>query len=256
MSTGEIRTDNVHVIDWKGERAVIGPWRGDAEIAYLTSTAGGSTPSVDFVRRCLDELRRLGYTRVVTGALSPLEQTAYLSVGFDVAEQLSVLAHDLAVLPAPGGQPDSWCGPGRARRHGDDRRQVLAVDHAAFRSFWRLDSAGLDEAMDATPHSRLRVARTGASRWLGPRPPVVGYAVTGHTDRQGFLQRLAVDPRHQREGIGRALTLDSLRWLRRSRVERALVNTQPDNLAAIHLYESMGFRRQKVGLCVLRLDLR
>ncbi len=255
MSTGEIRADNAHVIDWKGERALIGPWRGDPETAYMNSVAGGSTPSVEFVRRCLGELARRGYSRVVTGALAPLEQTGYLGAGFEVAEQLWVLAHDLETLPPARARADTWTGPGRARG-GSDRAVILEVDHAAFSAFWRLDSAGLTEALDATPHSRMRVARTAGGGLLARRPPVIGYAVTGRTARQGFLQRLAVEPGHQGQGIGWALTLDSLRWLRRSRVERALVNTQPDNVAAIHLYEAMGFRRQRAGLCVLSADVR
>jgi ribosomal protein S18 acetylase RimI-like enzyme len=83
----------------------------------------------------------------------------------------------------------------------------------------------------------------------------VGYAVTGRAGRRGFLQRLAVQPDHQRGGLGRALVLDGLRWLRRWRAERAVVNTQLENDAALALYENLGFRREPSGLSVLGAGL-
>ena len=48
-----------------------------------------------------------------------------------------------------------------------------------------------------------------------------------------------------------ALIADALWWLRRRAVDRALVNTQLENTVALSLYESCGFRRLPVGLCVL-----
>jgi ribosomal protein S18 acetylase RimI-like enzyme len=69
------------------------------------------------------------------------------------------------------------------------------------------------------------------------------------------LQRLAVDPGHQRRGLGRALALDSLRWLKRRGVDRAMVNTQEHNDGALSLYQHLGFRLQPGGLAVLQITL-
>jgi mycothiol synthase len=66
------------------------------------------------------------------------------------------------------------------------------------------------------------------------------------------LQRLAVLPDAQGAGIGAALVLDGLRWLRRWGAKEVLVNTQEGNEAAVRLYERLGFRRQSDGLAVLR----
>ena len=52
-------------------------------------------------------------------------------------------------------------------------------------------------------------------------------------------------------GLGRALVLDALRWLRRHRARGAVVNTQLDNEVALGLYRSCGFREQPSGLCVM-----
>ena len=114
---------------------------------------------------------------------------------------------------SPPGPP---VGPGRATA-----RAVLELDHRSFDGFWRLDADGLTNAIEATPSSRFRVAE-GADRLLA-------YAVTGRAGQHGYLQRLAVDPSVRREGYGRAIVLDGLRWLRRHGATQALVNTQCDN---------------------------
>ncbi len=116
----------------------------------------------------------------------------------------------------------------RARR--SDRGDVIAVDQLAFPPFWRFDSAGLDEALAATPSHRHRVAGD----------PVHGYSVWGRAHQRGYLQRLAVHPDHAGRGIGAGMVLDGLRWLRRWRVTEALVNTQDDNDRALGLYERLG----------------
>ena len=69
---------------------------------------------------------------------------------------------------------------------------------------------------------------------------------------RGFLQRLAVDPEHQGHGLGRALAIDGLRWMKRRGVDRAMVNTQERNDAALALYQHLGFRLQPGGLAVLQ----
>ena len=100
--------------------------------------------------------------------------------------------------------------------------------------------------MRATPASRFRVA-TGDG--------VTGYAVSGRAGERGYLQRLAVDPDHHREGIGRALVADCLRWLRRHGARVAVVNTQERNEGALALYLATGFVLEPQGLTVLTRSL-
>jgi ribosomal protein S18 acetylase RimI-like enzyme len=179
----------------------------------------------------------MGYREAVTGALAPVEQVGFLAAGFEIREHLHLLTHDLAVLP------DLPAPPLRRARRGD-WDGVLAVDALAFDEFWRLDEAGLSEALSATPTVRFRVAPV--------EQRIVGYAVAGKAGRRGYLQRLAVDPDHQGCGLGLALTVDSLRWMRRRNAEVALVNTQLVNQRAYDLYVSLGFRPEPDGLGVLR----
>jgi len=245
------RVDDSDVIRWGREQARAGPWQGDVRVAYLVPLPGGPAPSVGFVRWAMAELSARGFSRVVTNALSPIEQVAFLGAGFDVQERLYLLGHDLGHLGSArrskGDMADGSVPAGHRRARSADHRAVLDLDARAFPTFWHLDQRGLDDAVGATPRTRFRVITEGES--------VIAYALTGRARRRGFLQRLAVDPCHRRRGLGRVLVLDALRWLRRWGTERAAVNTPTGNQAAVALYESLGFQREPRGLSVLTAPL-
>lgn len=212
-------------------------------MAFLNPIPDAPPPSAAFLRQCLVTLRQRGFSRVVTGALSPGEQRGFLAAGFAVEQRLHLLSIDLdeSLEPIPPGLPLRRAG----RRH---RAQVLAVDAAAFSPFWRFDEAGLEDALSATPHTRFRVA-------TNPEGAVVGYAVCGRAASRGFVQRLAVDPEHHGQGIGRRLLLDGLHWMLRRHVSHAVVNTQVGNDVALALYLRTGFREDPGGLSVLSAGL-
>jgi GNAT superfamily N-acetyltransferase len=225
------------VIAEGSERARTGPWRGDKNVALLSPLPEAPPPSAPFIRRCLDELAGRGYRRVVTGALTPGEQPPFLDAGFTVAEELHLLSHDLQQLAPKPRIP-------LRRGRDEDHAAVLTVDHASFTAFWQLDAAGLVDTLDATPRVRFRVSHDAADN-------VTGYAIVGRAGRRGYVQRLAVAPANRLSGLGAALVLDGLWWLRRWRVGRALVNTQQTNTSALALYERLGFRSEPMGLTVL-----
>lgn len=218
----------------------IGRWHGQGDVALVAPTPEGPMASASIISWSCRQLAERGVARVLTSALTAQEQRPFVDSGFVVHERLHLLIHDLHDVPdvAPGIRLR------RSRRH--DRARVLAVDRSAFEQFWHLDAAGLDDAISATPVSRFRVAVD---------EEIVGYAVCGRSGLRGYVQRIAVDPAHQRRGIGRALVLDGLHWMRRHRLDQALVNTQEGNDPALALYESLGFRRQREGLAVLTRSL-
>lgn len=216
-----------------------GTWRGDPHTAQLLTTHG--RPSERSIRAALLDLTEAGYEAAVTAALAPAEQLPFRQAGFEEHERLHLLRRGVDDLPAAAPIPLR-----RARR--TDRPTLLALDERAFPPFWHLDDAGLDDAVAATPSARLRVA-------AGPGDTVVGYAITGRAGPRGYLQRLAVDPDQQRAGVGTALVVDGLRWLRRWGAREVLVNTQEANAVALALYEALGFRREPEGLAVLRCEL-
>lgn len=225
----------LRVVRWGTERLRVGPWRGDARLAYVAPVAETPPASAGVVRYCCGVLAEQGYVEVVTGALGVNEQRGFLEAGFAVREELHLLSRPLANLPPVPAAP---LHRGQ-RRH---RAEVLAIDTSAFPPFWRLDEAGLDEAMAATRSARFRVAA---------RDRVLGYAISGRSGTRGYLQRLAVDPAVQGRGLGRALIIDGLGWMRRWGASQVVVNTQVGNERALRLYQHLGFRLEPSGLAVL-----
>jgi ribosomal protein S18 acetylase RimI-like enzyme len=222
------------------QRVRVGPWHADPEIAHVMLIPHAPAPTTDELRTCIDHVRALGYRAVLTSAVESSEAPAFLAAGFVERDRLVVLSHDLSGLEDhPGADPSFQLRRGRR----GDRRACLALDSQAFPPFWRLDEGGLADARSATPTSRFRVAVTSEG--------LLGYAVTGRSGSQGFLQRLATDPEHWGEGIGTALTLDGLRWCTRRRVAAVFVNTQVTNDAALSLYEHLGFRATPNDMVVL-----
>ena len=57
-------------------------------------------------------------------------------------------------------------------------------------------------------YSAATAQRTEQMARVSPMPHII--AITGRDTRQGFLQRLAVAPEHQGQGLGTALVLDAL----------------------------------------------
>jgi ribosomal protein S18 acetylase RimI-like enzyme len=223
---------------WWGARARlhVSAWRGSGEVAVVSPLPQRPLPSADQVAREVERLAALGVTQVLTSALHHGELAPFLGAGFEEHERLHLLRHDLTSLPDPVASVRHRRGWRR------DHPAVLEIDTRAFEPFWALDRQGLEDAIRATPTSRFRVAIDG---------DVVGYIVSGRSMERGYVQRLAVDPAHHRQGIGRALVIDGLHWLRRGGARVAVVNTQEHNAGALALYRALGFVSEPQGLTVL-----
>jgi ribosomal protein S18 acetylase RimI-like enzyme len=231
-----VKTQSIRL---RGGVARVAAWHGRSDVANVALQCRGA-PTVDEVELLVDELRASGYRAALTNALAPGASLPFVDCGFEVRGRLHLLSLDFAGLSLPASTR-------RTRRAtAADRPAVLAADAAAFDDFWTLDAVGLEQAARATPRSHLRVER---------RDPIGGYGLFGRAERVGYVQRLAVHPRAQGDGLGPALLHDGLRWMRLRGVRSAYVNTQVDNDRALHLYEQAGFRRLPVGLCVLGRDL-
>lgn len=233
----------LHRMDVGNARFRCGPWRGSTDVAYLVPLSPASTLAPNVLSETRAKLVADGFREVITGAVGASECNAMHQDGFVDREQLHLLSHDLSGPISRRRTRGVMIRRAGTRQH----RSILDLDRQAFDSFWQLDESGLQEALTATPTSRLRVVR---------RDGIIGYAITGRAGRNGYLQRLAVAPNQQGSGIGSALVHDSLRWLKRNRVSRVWVNTQMTNSRAFDLYKRLGFRSEPTRLTVLQRRLR
>jgi ribosomal protein S18 acetylase RimI-like enzyme len=226
----------------------------DPGVVHLALADQGIVPDPDELAGWVDTLAgREGVRAIRTGALFAAAAERFFDAGFAVVDTLMLLRADLDD-PGPARRPVGATAPLRARHHGVAAR----IDAAAFGAEWGNGAADLAEIRRATTSHRARVRHAISSppvRRVLRRPPIVAFAITGAAGGQGYLQRLAVLPEHQRQGHGRALTIDSLEWMRRRRLSHAVVNTGIDNEPARALYESLGFRALPDRLVVTQLDL-
>ena len=223
---------------FRGGVARVAAWHGRPDVASL-ALHGSDAPSPHALQGLLAQLHDAGYREVVTNALGPGASVPLVDVGFAVRGRLHLLAHDLAHLPPSSGVT--------RRSNRSDRGALLAADACAFDEFWRFDDLALREAERATPRAHIRVAPK--------RDEPRGYGLFGRAATVGYVQRLAVAPEVQRRGLGNALLIDGLHWLRAHGARRVYVNTQEDNDRALALYLRSGFMQLPVGLNVLGREL-
>jgi ribosomal protein S18 acetylase RimI-like enzyme len=78
-------------------------------------------------------------------------------------------------------------------------------------------------------------------------PPLLGYVLAAFAARanDAWILGLGVRPDVRKYGYGRALLDHCLARLRDDGVRRVLVTVKPENIAAIKLYESMGFKKKE-----------
>lgn len=214
------------VLRGTGSACRVQPWSFQPDVAQLVMYQQQRLPAVADLHRWADQLRELGYTSVRTTALATSAGLRVETAGFHTIQELILLEHP---CPIRGRATSVTTHRLPVAQHGE----ASVVDVASFGQQWALDAPAVAAVCAATPRHRSRAAGT----------PLAAFAISGRDAKQGFLQRLAVHPAHQRQGLGRALVLDSLQWLARWRVQRVLVNTPVDNVAALALYESVGFQR-------------
>jgi ribosomal-protein-alanine N-acetyltransferase len=113
----------------------------------------------------------------------------------------------------------------------DDLDAVVTIETSAAMVPWS-ERAFVQEL--GHPSRRWCVALDGSS-------DVIGFGGLMLVVGEAHVMNIAVDPRHQRQGVGRAL----LRWLltaaRDSGATAATLEVRADNAAAIALYRNFGF---------------
>ncbi|MFA1537761.1 mycothiol synthase [Actinomadura sp. DLS-62] len=134
----------------------------------------------------------------------------------------------------------------RAFEPGRDERAWLDVNARAFadhpeQGAWTLDDVREREAEEwFDPAGFFLAERDGR---------LVGFHWTKvHPEKIGEVYVVGVDPDAQGLGLGRALTLRGLHHLRDIGMEQIMLYVDESNVAAVRLYENLGFTRYAVDV--------
>lgn len=217
-------------------RATARPWNDAQPDASLRLVRGSGS----FLAACSERLLECGAPSVLSPPLPQGARKTWEEIGYRAFLDLALMRLPIA---------DATAAPDHLVVEADPvpLAELLEIDAAAFSPFWRFDEAGLREAMDATGRSSVLIIRDAEG---GP----AGFAIVGFGTTISYLQRVAVHPRWQAQGMGRSLVRVSARKARAAGARVMLLNTQVDNTAAIGLYRAEGYATLPEPLALLRFQ--
>ncbi len=217
-------------------RADARPWNDSEVTASLRLLRGGG----GFLQACTDRLTDMGAPSVLSPPLPSSAHSPWIEAGYEPYLDLALMRLELAEQPK--------C-PNHLVVDATDIPMscLLAIDAAAFTVFWRFDENGMSEALQATGDSDTLIIRDAAGG-------AAGFAIVGYGSAVAYLQRVAVEPKWQGQGMGRSLVRAAARRARKNGAKIMLLNTQFDNIPAIKLYEDEGFSVLPEPLSLLRFD--
>ena len=174
------------------------------------------------------DCRRCGIQSAAILMVTNWLATYLRQLGFDYVDDIITLSHIGCQLPA---QPAVNASVRTAEA--DDIARIAEIDHLAFPPRWRLTRADIWQALRISVPASVAVLER----------EVVAYQFSTRHDEVSHLARLAVDPAHQRKGIGSLLLRQLLSEMQRQPVQTISVNTQLSNAPSQQLYERYGFFR-------------
>ncbi len=215
-------------------RATARPWNDAESDASLRLVRG----SGHFLGSCSQALLSCGAPSVFSPPLPQGARRTWEEIGYRPFLDLALMRLPLDTSPPA---PDHLV----VEAGQDVIADLLRIDAAAFSRFWRFDEPGMLEAMNATSRSSVLIIRDAEGG-------AAAFAIVGYGAAISYLQRVAVHPQWQGQGMGRSLVRVSARKARTSGASVMLLNTQIDNHSAIGMYESEGYVTLPEPLALLR----
>ncbi len=108
----------------------------------------------------------------------------------------------------------------------------------------------IEQASHAFPWSEKTLATNQGERYLNlkleQQGKMVGFAIVQTVLDEATLFNIAIDPAHQRQGLGRILLEEILSQLEARDVFTLWLEVRASNRGAISLYESLGFNEVSI----------
>lgn len=219
-----------------GEFILVQPWRNREELPSV-HTLWSFVNDDALIRAGAAAARRVGAAALVMLETGERRRpTFYHRHGFQRIEIIRTYEHvEPAVLArqtVPGSQ--------RFTRVTLDRpgllEDVVRIDHVAFPWFWWNSEEEFD----------VYLRYPGVEVWAGLRgDAVVSYIGLTSFHHWAHLDRIAVDPRLQGQGLGRSSIAFAAERMTRGGANRIGLSTQGSNSVSRRLYESLGFRHTR-----------
>jgi len=216
-------------------RAQARPWNDDTTDGLLRLERGGQ----EFLAAATSRLEEFGSESVYSPALYPSSTRVWSKVGYEETHRLAVMERSLS---RPTDAPRSSLS-----EEVPNWDLLGSIDDAAFEGFWRMDTAGLKEALEATSRSTILTTETTSG--------LVGYVIVGAQWGVAYLQRLAVHPDHRGKNIGSDLVRGAINWARRTSSQVIVLNVRDKNAPARGLYAKEGFTATRTMLRIMRYAL-
>jgi GNAT superfamily N-acetyltransferase len=214
------------------EFVLVAPWRHRQEIASVLSMRAPRS-SVRLVQAAMDQARTHGADLFAIVESDEHRRAAfYEAVGMTPLEEIITYELDRPSSAFDVVRPVTF----RRVLPGENLNELIAIDHAAFPWLW-WNSAEEFDAYLTTPDVDV---------FLGSVDNVpVSYIGTTNYYGWGHLDRIAVQPSLQGQGVGYRSLAYAVAHLARLGARRVALSTQARNDKSRRLYERYGFRRQR-----------
>lgn len=120
----------------------------------------------------------------------------------------------------------------------EDMDKVYAIELTAHRAPWTLQI--LTDCVLVGYDCQVLVLQESNE------PIVIGFMISRYYQRTYHILNLCIEPSYQDKGYGQYLLKSILNKLLPTIVDLVMLEVRPSNVAALHIYEKMGF--QKIGI--------
>lgn len=215
-------------------KAIARPWNDLTGHGSIRLVRGNSVFLGDAAEWVADKVNGT----VLSPALYPSGVRIWERAGFTTLLQLNIMEKILEDRDEPSDRVKVVQHP--------NIEELGHVDQRAFDRFWHMGEAGLVEAINAAPESRVIEARHNGD--------LVGYAIVGVQLGIAFLQRIAVEPNHRSTGLGSELLGAASNWSLDVGAASMILNVELENETARNVYLRAGFVDTKKHLRVVRYE--